>query len=270
MSELKFIHLTDTHILREYTGSFLEKLAEKSDSPTDQFVKILKFAEAKKDELDFLLITGDLVHEGDLADYEHYKAIIEEHTSLPVHLCLGNHDTAAFWKVFHNKDSEEELYYTKEINGYRLIVLDSSHDKSGTGAVSEVQLNWLKDELKTDSENGTIVAVHHPLDKKQSMGGHSLTNTDELLEALKSDDVIAVLSGHIHTNKIEAFPNFISSAAEGTCFGVEFDGGQATFTNNSAFNIVTVKGRDMELQVTRVPGQAKAIFEYDLSVAMQA
>lgn len=266
MSELKFIHLTDTHILKTYEGSFLEGLDKVEANPTEQLKKVLQFAESKKDMLDFLIISGDLVHEGDLEDYEYYKSVLETYTKLPVYLALGNHDvTEYYWEAFHNKkDCNHELYYVEEFKGYRIIVLDSSFDKSGTGFISEDQLAWLTNILKTPSDNGSIIVVHHPIDEEQLFGEHSLTNTEQLLEALQSDDVVAVLSGHIHQNSIQNYPNFVSSAAEGTCFGVEFDGDKVNFTNNSAFNICTIKNRQLKIQVNRVPEMNQVLFSYGL------
>ncbi|UOQ49044.1 metallophosphoesterase [Gracilibacillus caseinilyticus] len=267
MSELKFIHLTDTHVLREYEGSFLEGLDKINTNPSSQLTKILQFAENNKEQLDFILISGDLVHEGGVGDYQYYKALLEEHTTLPVYLSLGNHDvTAAYWETFHGKtDCNDELFYTEAINGYRLIVLDSSYDKSGTGLVSEEQLTWLKAQLAETTENGSIVVVHHPIDEEQTFGEHSLKNSKELLNVVQNqDEVFAVLSGHIHQNLIEQYPGFISSAAEGSCFGVEFDGVQAHFTNNSAFNVCTIQNKQLKIQVNRVPETNKVLFSYSI------
>lgn len=268
MSKLSFIHLTDTHVLKEYQGSFLEGLDQIQSNPSDQLIKILQYAEARKDKLDFLLITGDLVHEGDVSDYQHLKSLLETYTNLPIYLCLGNHDvTSAYWEAFEQKQNcQDELFYTANIQGYRLIVLDSSFDKSGTGRVSEQQLSWLKDVLAVPSQNGTIVAVHHPIDEEQTFGEHSLTNSRQLLEVLENDEIIAVLSGHIHKNLIKNYPYFLLSAAEGTCFGVEFNGESADFTNNSAFNICTIQDGQLQIEVTRVPENNQVLFSYDLTL----
>ncbi|WP_066190306.1 MULTISPECIES: metallophosphoesterase family protein [Gracilibacillus] len=269
MNKLSFIHLTDTHVLKDYQGSFLEGLDKNSSNPSDQLIKILQFAEARKNKLDFLLVTGDLVHEGDVEDYQHLKSLLEEHTSLPIHLNLGNHDvTPAYWEAFHQKlNCEDELFYTVDIDGFRLIVLDSSYDKSGTGRVSEEQLAWLKDVLAVPSQFGSLVTVHHPIDEDMSFGDHSLVNSEELLKVLDNEEIIAVLSGHIHKNWIKSYPHFLLSAAEGTCFGVEFDGEKADFTDNSAFNICTIENGQLQIEVTRVPENNQVLFSYELNLA---
>ncbi|MGN8648039.1 metallophosphoesterase family protein [Gracilibacillus sp. HCP3S3_G5_1] len=268
MSELNFLHVTDTHVLKQYKGSFLEVLDIPNFTPSDQLTKILQMAKQGMKNLDFILITGDLVHEGNVEDYRHLKEIIELNTEIPVYLALGNHDvTAAYWEAFHHKkECQDEVYYQQEIGGYRLIVLDSSYDKSGTGYVSNEQLIWLKDLLNVPSEKGSIVAIHHPIDLQHSFGNHSLKNSEEVYQCLQTEEVLAVFSGHIHQHLIDQLDPFMLSVAEGACFGVEMSNGMMNFTNNSGFNICTLKDGKLKVQVTRVPEMNKLLFSYDLNM----
>ena len=55
------------------------------------------------------------------------------------------------------------LDYVEEMNGYRLIFLDTSVDFMHSGYLSDEQLDWLEETLKENSEAGSLLFMHHPL-----------------------------------------------------------------------------------------------------------
>jgi 3',5'-cyclic AMP phosphodiesterase CpdA len=266
MNTLKFLHLTDTHILQDYQKSEIKMLDRPHENPTDQLVNVLKYANTIQPALDFILISGDLVHEGGVEDYRYFKQLIEEHTTLPVYVALGNHDvTEAFWEGYANQvNCSENLYYEKTFLGYRMIVLDSSHDKSGAGLIDHEQLNWLEEVLKTPAQKTTFIVVHHPLAVGEVDGIHSLGNSHELMNVIKNTDVTAVLSGHTHQNKLTQFNDLLLSTAEGTSFGVELSDEMMHITTKTGFNLCTLNENGMAIQMMTIPIQQKKISSIDL------
>lgn len=272
MTNLNFLHLTDTHILQNYNGSLLEKINGPKGSPTDFFRKILANIKTLTQKPDFILISGDLVHEGDDGDYAYLKKIIEEYVGdIPVYTALGNHDvTAAYWEGYEGKpDCKEKLFYEKDINGYRLIVLDSSHDHSGVGKIDAEQLAWLEDVVKKPSENGSLLVIHHPLESGEVMDGHALTNSQEVLNIIQGTDVIAVLSGHTHQNKVSSFGDILLSTADGTAFGVTVTNETMEMNDRTGFNLCTVDENGLAVQKVRFPDEINPLISFSLQALQE-
>jgi 3',5'-cyclic AMP phosphodiesterase CpdA len=269
MNNLNFLHLTDTHILQNYKGSLLEKIDGPNGNPTDFLIKILENVKSFTQKPDFILISGDLVHEGNVSDYAYFKQIIEDHLKdIPVYTALGNHDvTAAYWEGYEGrKDCSDQLFYEKDINAFRLIVLDSSHDHSGVGMIDAKQLDWLANVLKTPAENGSLVVVHHPLEVGVVNDGHALTNSKELLNIINDTDVIAVLSGHTHQNKVSSFGKILLSTADGTAFGASVSDESMQLNDRTGFSLCTVDENGLAVQSIRFPDNINTL----LSFSMQA
>ena len=101
MSRLHFAQISDTHIRKDYSSGLLHDMFDSLISPDEKLIQTLQ--ELKKEQLDFIVITGDLVHEGNEADYQHFQNILNSaELAVPVLLALGNHDRKrAFCQVFH-------------------------------------------------------------------------------------------------------------------------------------------------------------------------
>lgn len=267
MAKLNFLHLTDTHILQNYRGSLLEKVEGPNGNPSDFLIRILATIKSFTQKPDFILVSGDLVHEGNASDYAYFKQIIEEYVGdIPVYTALGNHDvTAAYWEGFEGKaNCSDQLFYKKDINGYRLIVLDSSHDNSGVGMIDTKQLDWLANVLKTPAENGSLLVIHHPIEAGEVIDGHALTNSQEVLTIIQDTDVIAVLSGHTHQNKVSTFGDILLSTADGTAFGVAVTNERMQLNDRTGFSLCSVDKNGLAVQTVRFPDDINTILSFSL------
>ena len=118
-----FLHVTDTHLCFD---------AEAPDTCcTEQALRSLyQTAFAWDHRPAFVLITGDLVHEGTSADYARAKTLLQEldeqyHTK--TYPALGNHDIRKnFNSAFRGLASDQPLDYCVQNEWLRWIVLDSS------------------------------------------------------------------------------------------------------------------------------------------------
>lgn len=219
---MKFIQLTDTHIKKNYSEDGFESFMRNLPNPSQNVERV--FSEANWKDIDFLILTGDLVHEGTKEDYSHLKNVITSCVpkDTEVLYVLGNHDRKeAFYEGFFHEQRQDSYYYEKEICGYRLIVLDSAVPGRETGTVSEEQLSWLKDILSQPSQKGSMVFLHHPVfwgnTSKMSM---SLTNKEAVMEILKNSDVFAVFCGHTHTNSVQIKEGIFQCTADSTAFSM--------------------------------------------------
>lgn len=272
MEKLRFAHLSDTHILREYKGSLIETLTGVDNNPTETLKGILQAITQDEKAPDFILISGDLVHEGTVEDYAFLAKLLEDHiTDIPYYLALGNHDvTEAYWEGVGNvKGEKRDLFYEAIIQGYRLIVLDSSYDHSGKGVVSEEQLQWLKETLAQPAPNGSIVVVHHPLEAGHVVDGHSLSNSAEVLAIIKNTDVKLVLSGHTHQNKVTTYENILLSTAGGTSFSMEIGQELASFNNRTGYSICTLGENGASVEHVRYPDKFDTFLSVELKQMLQ-
>jgi predicted phosphodiesterase len=119
---------------------------------------------------------------------------------------IGNHDTDAG----HTKDQCLKIwgmparYYSKEIAGIKLIVLDGNETGSPThkgGYVSYIgpeQGEWLKAELE-NAENPVIIISHQPL-----AGVYAVDNASEIQNTLGqfADKILLAINGHSHIDDL--------------------------------------------------------------------
>lgn len=256
MENIKFVHLTDTHMnAPDKDGQFAKfRLADKVEQ-TFRHIRETGVAPA------FVLITGDLSHEGDTDDYAFIRKLLDEGAKLigaPVHVVLGNHDHRSPFREGYlgETPSEAPYYYSHTIQGLRLIGLNSQVPGQHNGTVDEMQLAWLKQELQTPAPKGTIVALHHPLLNIGGMlGDHLLTNREQIGQALDGTDVIGVMAGHVHSNNIGSYRSIVNVAASGTAFAGELaDSAYFRMTDACSYNIVTVTpGDGISVQTVALP-----------------
>lgn len=268
MKSMKFVHLTDTHMNAPSSeGPFAKfKLAEK----VKQTFLHLRDANVAPH---FVLITGDLSHEGDAADYAYIRTVLDECAALigaPVHVVLGNHDhRSAFRQGYLGEaPSEEAYYYSLDFNGLRLIGLNSQVAGRHDGELDAAQLAWLKDELATPAPLGTIVGIHHPMMSVRGMpGDHLLANRAQLGDVIEGTDVIGVMAGHVHSNNVGTYRGILNVAAAGTAFTGELaDAENYKMVDFCGFNIVDVTEEGISIQTTVLPTSGEEYFRFPISM----
>ena len=164
METLHFAHISDTHLTCGGSSPFMQRVAREVRDPWDNLKDCLCQLQGKA--LDFVLLTGDLVHEGEEEDYKALKRLLEE--KLPgVLLCcaMGNHDhRLAFRRGFLGENTEDAgpyLAYT-QVKGLGIITLDSPYLHGTDGTLPPDQLEFLRKSLEQKTPRGNIVILHHP------------------------------------------------------------------------------------------------------------
>lgn len=218
---LYFVHITDTHLNAPENETFL-----KLDT-TANLLAILTHVRSLAYKPAFVVITGDLAHEGNAADYRFIKQLLEvesEALGAPIFVTLGNHDHRdAFNAGYLNEPNTDRPYYFVEtIAGLRVFVLDSHYPGHSEGWLDAEQLTWLQTELTTDT-TPALLCVHHPPHTNTFFANtdHLLTNSAEFAAAIAGHNVIGILSGHIHFNSIATFHGVLSAAGQGSAFGLD-------------------------------------------------
>ena len=205
MSELTtFVHLTDLHV----GNPAVQDDHLYSDTNTT-LRAILASIKTLQPAPKFIIASGDLTNRGDVESYEILKSIFAESgLDMPVLFALGNHDRReGFYPgILGQAVSAAPYDHAQVIGGVHIIVLDSSVPNKIGGAFEPGQLDWLKAELENHAELPKLLVMHHApsLDDNPSMEWEALTiaNTEELRQAIAGKNVLGILSGHIHYDRV--------------------------------------------------------------------
>lgn len=194
------VQITDTHILPP--GELLYGQVDTSVHLREVVAEIQRIRPVP----DLLVITGDLVERPDPESYEFFRELIDP-IRIPTYVLPGNHDDPEMMlDAFADRPwfpAEAPTYqYAIEVNGFRLLALNSHIGGSELPEFDGEHLAWLADELPR-SDKPTLVAIHHPPMKTGiefiDMGG------SEWFQGMKSvlegqEHVHLVICGHCHTD----------------------------------------------------------------------
>ena len=207
---LKFAQVSDAHytsIEEDTSYKVLKSSPEILDDVIDQINSTM--------DTDFVLFTGDMINK---TCPNQLKEFIQKANKLdiPWYTTLGNHDVQeyvmtkpAFCKIMKENNphiNHENPYYAfSPKKGYKIICLDSIilDQITTNGRISEKQLKWLDEQLKSAKNDVVIIGLHVPVIEPYNSPSHRLLNRYEVLEILhKYKNPIIVCSGHYHGTKI--------------------------------------------------------------------
>ena len=238
------LHISDTHLL---AGG--GKLYGSVDSET-HLRNVFADLEASGGRPEAIVFTGDLADKGEPDAYTRLRDIVEPAAArlgAQVIWVMGNHDDRASFRegLLGEVPTDRSVDRVYDVNGLRVITLDSTVPGHHYGQVSDDQLDWLAEELASPSPHGTILALHHPpvpsvLDLAVSV---ELRDQKSLAEVLEGSDVRSIIAGHLHYSTNATFAGIPVSVASATCYTqdltVEY-GGTKGRAGAQAFNLVHV------------------------------
>lgn len=221
---LRIAHLTDTHVTAPryrlcglHTPSLLRRaLAEVNAAPEGFY--------------DAIVVTGDLTHKGETEAYDEFARCLEE-TSLPVHLCIGNHDDrrnfrAAFADEARYNTGDFVQYTVDDYPPYRLVFLDTHLPGSAGGLLCAARLAWLDTVLAERPQAPTLVFLHHPPFRTHipPLDDIALAGFDGLARVIdRHPQVLSLHAGHVHRNMYGRLGRTPAMATTSTCHQIALD-----------------------------------------------
>lgn len=167
--------------------------------------------------VDLVLVTGDVADDGSAAGCAMVRDVVgrfARQRGVPHVYTTGNHDRrpgfiaalgSGHLSAVGDDGAEralggEERAAVSTVGGLRIVTLDSLVPGQTHGVVSERQLMWLGEVLRTPAADGTFIPLHHPPVHlpHSPMKRVVLQNIQELADVLRGSDVRAVLTGHLH------------------------------------------------------------------------
>ncbi len=256
MESLRFVHLSDLHFRKQYEDWGFQNLLSKLPDSLGNLAVCLE--REKAEGLDFVLLTGDLSHDGTEEDYMILRDALN-HTlgGTPWVALPGNHDDrAAFAAGLLEQDASRKCDTVYHIKGFRVIMLDTGDGISGRLEKSQVQ--WLRNILSVPSEKGSILAVHHSLiDGQEGLGG--IQADADLPDLIASSDVIGIFCGHTHHNYAGTYAGKPYFTADSMSYVMEESGPDTYLKAVAAYNCVVYCGGALSVQVRQlVPAPAVA------------
>ena len=184
----RFAHLTDLHI------------SPNNPNPTEDLLRSVAQINAT-DNIDFVLVTGDITEEGDRASLEKAKSCLDL-LKVKYYVALGNHETkwsdsgcTAFGEVFGYERFEFEH------KGFLFLGFNSGPlMRMAYGHVVPQDIRWMTECMeKAGKDKPVMLITHYPLMKGD------VDNWYEVTDAVRPYNVRLFIGGHYHANKNQRY-----------------------------------------------------------------
>jgi 3',5'-cyclic AMP phosphodiesterase CpdA len=219
LAQISDLHVTETD----------RKLYDRIDT-AGLLARAVSHLNALDPPADFVIITGDLVDQGSIAEYENLRAILAR-LRPPYALMPGNHDDRAnlrraFADHDYLKGVGEFLQYTVDDQPLRLLALDTVIPGESGGRLCGARLAWLAARLKEKPKRPTVIAMHHPPFASGLVGMDAIAceNSDALGEIVaRHPQVERIICGHVHRPMCLRWHGTVVSTAPATAHQVALD-----------------------------------------------
>ncbi|MGN1194634.1 MAG: metallophosphoesterase [Acutalibacteraceae bacterium] len=184
-------------------------VADVQASSLESFEKsalVLDAAFEKDADPDFVVNLGDFTNDSTNEEWDYYFSAFERHntaaTLVPV---AGNHDGLGVWHWFNNMFNLDTSESVQTLNGvnYSFDYANAHFAVLNTNdvlSISQVQLNWLKNDMNSSDADWKIVFMHKsPYSLgKDGKWPDALYLSEALTAVLDECSVDLVMSGHDH------------------------------------------------------------------------
>ena len=201
MEDTTFVHLSDLHIGDGDDPTLLSDTGE-------TLAAVVATIRAMVPPPRFAVVSGDLTHRGDPASY---GVVARALSSLPcpVICALGNHDdrngyAQGFGIGGGFGTGGGPAFGERMVEGIHVIVLDTSVPGRIGGAIDPHQFDWLAETLGHHRAAPKLLVMHHPPALDGELGWKTIdaAATARLAALLRGRDVAAILTGHIHQDRV--------------------------------------------------------------------
>lgn len=192
----------------------------------------------------FVVLTGDLVNDGQPDQYDHLKDVLGSSLDSFI-VAAGNHDDRArlralFPQLSSVGSGDDPIDYVVDAEpdgrSLSLIVLDTTVPGEHAGALDATQLEWLDRQLGERCDREVLIVQHHPPFKSgiNFMDTYGLHGAEaEAAVVAKYPNVAAVISGHLHRPATAAWGGTVAFASPSTAAQVStsFNGETTSYTD---------------------------------------
>lgn len=268
-NDTTFIHLTDLHV-----GDPAVVDTHLFSDTSATLARILELVGTISPRPSFIVASGDLTNRGDADSYRQLKALMAA-TDLPVIYALGNHDTReGFYRgmLDHDRDLDAPFDHERVIDGVHIITLDTSTPGQIGGTIEPAQFEWLAAALDRHAELPKLIVAHHP----PALGdapdwAHwrtiEFTQSQQLAALLAGRNVVGILSGHIHHDRISVWhgiPVIVGMGQHAATDILQAD--VLRMVNGASFGIGTVRRTGLTIALVPLPSDRAELNRYPLQM----
>jgi Icc protein len=188
------LQLTDPHVGADWQPA----------APLDTLRAVVAAVRGLPNRPQAVLVTGDLTNDGTAEQYAQLAAALSE-LELPLFVLPGNHDSRPALRAAFDVpgEGEQPIQYAVELDGLRVVMLDTQRPGEAGGELGPERLAWLAGELASRRQTPTLVAMHHPpiIAGIEAMDAIGLPDADRAgLAAVLEEhpQVIGIVAGHVH------------------------------------------------------------------------
>ncbi|CDZ68151.1 3',5'-cyclic adenosine monophosphate phosphodiesterase CpdA [Neorhizobium galegae bv. orientalis] len=251
---MRIIHVTDTHLIAP--GNLLFGI-----DPMQRLEAVLRKIEADFSDADLCVISGDLA---DAGEPKAYQMLRNRLATFPIatRLWIGNHDDRGnFRSVFPEAATDNDGFIQgfDDIEGTRLIYLDTLEPGAIQGHLCDKRLAWLKRTLEGAADKRVVIFTHYPF---LSVGlPHCekilLSNPIDVMPLLHAhNDVRHIFCGHVHVATAGQWEGIPFTISAGTCHHIvpDFVNDDARFVAMTPqFDVATIT--DEKFLIHRIEAQ---------------
>lgn len=196
---MRFVILTDTHFLERGRTNY-------AIDPAKRLEAAIETINREHADIDFVIITGDLAHWGQLEAYTHLKSTLAS-LKAPLLLMMGNHDRRMpFREVFPDADFDGDgfIQSIRVFEDATVVALDTLDEDgpSHAGVLCPKRLSFLERALgEAPKDRPLLLFQHHPpfvtglphMDRIMLRNG---AEEAELFDRIRRPDFMFM--GHVH------------------------------------------------------------------------
>ena len=243
---LKFIHITDSHLLNQPEENF------HSLNTHENLKTVLSHGQTHYPDIDFLLFTGDISQTGSEESYLLFKSLIQEY-DLPVYCVPGNHDTPKLLQHIIPNCPDSSINIIK-LGQFSLVLLNSWVENKHHGIINQSCLQQLEEHLKNNEDQFNIIAIHHPpvLINSKWLDEIGLKNQTEFLHIInKYPQNTLLICGHVHQEVDQQLDKLRLLATPSTChqFKANSDSRHHIDTPSPAYRFIELTTNNIDTKV---------------------
>ena len=229
--------------------------------PVSHLEAVVEAVRSLPNRVDAVLVSGDLTDDGAEGDYGIARELLER-LEVPLFVLPGNHDDRGRLRAAFGLPGEgsEPVRYSVDVGELRLVVFDSNVPGQDPGRYDPEQLRWLDDELGAQSEQPTLLALHHPplVTGIKEWDGINLEPEQRPLlaeVASRHPQLRAIVGGHLHRVAASALAGVPVLAVPSTYMQArpDFESERVEFAPRPGFALHALRDGELASQVESVP-----------------
>ena len=209
--KISIIQLTDSHISADKNELFA------GVDTTDTLSAVIA-AVNRHENIDVVLMTGDLVHTPSVGGYEKLAELLTR-LEPPVFCLPGNHDDPLLMRRLLNTGNISTANFLTS-GPWTIILLNTHQPGKEGGYLSEAELSRLDEALERSADKHALICLHHHPVSIHSpwMDAMRLKNSEAFFQTLdRHVNVKGVIWGHIHQEFTATRNNILLLGSPSTC-----------------------------------------------------